>query len=69
MTKISKNSEKSLKVDSVEKSSRRDFFKKTAIYSASALTAATVLAPIKLNLVIELIKIYMVSLHLMNTII
>ena len=49
MTKISKNSDKSLKSDSVEQSSRRDFFKKTAIYSASALTAATVLAPIKLK--------------------
>ncbi|MAD42821.1 MAG: sulfite dehydrogenase [Arcobacter sp.] len=49
MTKISKNSNKSLESNSVEKSSRRDFFKKTAIYSASALTAATVLAPIKLK--------------------
>jgi len=49
MTKISKNSEKSLKLNSLEQSSRRNFFKKTAIYSASALTAATVLAPIKLK--------------------
>ena len=49
MTKISKNSDKSLKSNSVEQSSRRDFFKKTAIYSASALTAASVIAPIKLK--------------------
>ena len=49
MTKISKNSDKNLESNTVEQSSRRDFFKKTAIYSASALTAATVLAPIKLK--------------------
>ncbi len=49
MTKISKNSNKNLESTSIEQSSRRDFFKKTAIYSASALTAATVLSPIKLK--------------------
>jgi len=49
MTKISKDYENNIKSNSLEKSSRRDFFKKTAIYSASALTAATVLAPIKLK--------------------
>lgn len=49
MTKISKDSKKNLKSKTLEKTSRRDFFKKTAIYSASALTAATVLAPIKLK--------------------
>jgi len=44
MTKISKVSE------TVEKqSSRRDFFRKTAAYSVSALAAASVLAPVKVK--------------------
>ncbi|MBD3793395.1 MAG: sulfite dehydrogenase [Campylobacterales bacterium] len=34
---------------SVEQSSRRDFFKKAAVYSASAVAATSVLAPVKLR--------------------
>ena len=41
MDKISKISDK------IETSSRRDFFKKTAVYSASLVAASSVLAPIK----------------------
>ena len=32
-----------------EDSSRRDFFRKTATYSVSALAAATLIAPVKIN--------------------
>jgi sulfane dehydrogenase subunit SoxC len=35
--------------DAVEVSSRRDFFRKTATYSVSALAAVSVLAPVKIN--------------------
>ena len=44
-----KNSEvlqKEVKSSATAVTSRRDFFKKTAIYSAGALSAASVLAPI-----------------------
>jgi len=49
MTKISKNSEKELSTISKEKLSRRDFFRKTAVYSAGAIAAANVLTPVKIN--------------------
>ena len=49
MTKISKNSEKELSTISKEKLSRRDFFRKTAVYSAGAIAAANVLSPVKVN--------------------
>ncbi len=44
-----KNSEvlkEELKSNTIETTSRRDFFRKTAIYSAGALSAATVLTPV-----------------------
>ena len=44
MTKISKASDAEM-----QQSSRRDFFRKTAAYSVSALAAASVLAPVKIN--------------------
>ena len=44
MTKISKAS-----LTQNEESSRRDFFRKTAAYSVSALAAASVMAPVKIN--------------------
>ncbi|WP_417324581.1 sulfite dehydrogenase [Halarcobacter sp.] len=49
MTKSSKNSEKSLEKVSDKKLSRRDFFRKTAVYSAGAIAAANVLSPVKLK--------------------
>ena len=49
MTKSSKNSEKSLEKVSEKKLSRRDFFRKTAVYSAGAIAAANVLSPVKLK--------------------
>ncbi|RXK14251.1 sulfite dehydrogenase [Halarcobacter mediterraneus] len=49
MTKSSKNSEKSLETISEKKLSRRDFFRKTAVYSAGAIAAANVLSPVKLR--------------------
>ncbi|WP_417332130.1 sulfite dehydrogenase [Halarcobacter sp.] len=49
MTKSSKNSEKSLEKVSEKKLSRRDFFRKTAVYSAGAIAAANVLSPVKLR--------------------
>jgi sulfane dehydrogenase subunit SoxC len=47
MTKVSKISEKNLSTSSEEKLSRRSFFKKTAIYSAGAVAAASSIAPVK----------------------
>ncbi len=49
MTKSSKNSEKSLEKVSDKRLSRRDFFRKTAVYSAGAIAAANVLSPVKLK--------------------
>lgn len=50
MTKVSEISEKKLTTDSSkEKLSRRNFFKKTAIYSVGAVAAANVLSPTKLR--------------------
>ncbi|AXH12381.1 sulfite dehydrogenase [Halarcobacter bivalviorum] len=49
MTKSSKNSEMSLTKGSEQKLSRRDFFRKTAVYSAGAIAAANVLSPVKLK--------------------
>ncbi len=49
MTKSSKSSEKSLETISEKKLSRRDFFRKTAVYSAGAIAAANVLSPVKLR--------------------
>ncbi|RXJ89199.1 sulfite dehydrogenase [Arcobacter sp. CECT 8983] len=49
MTKSSKISEKSLEEISEKKLSRRDFFRKTAVYSAGAIAAANVLSPVKLK--------------------
>ncbi|RXK02680.1 sulfite dehydrogenase [Arcobacter sp. CECT 8989] len=49
MTKSSINSEKSLEKVSEKKLSRRDFFRKTAVYSAGAIAAANVLSPVKLK--------------------
>ena len=50
---VSLDSSKALKImaDSsvVKATSRRDFFKKTAIYSAGALSAASVLSPVSLR--------------------
>lgn len=47
MTKASNNSEKALDNVSSTKLSRRDFFRKTAVYSAGAIAAANVLGPVK----------------------
>ncbi|NVJ53435.1 MAG: sulfite dehydrogenase [Campylobacteraceae bacterium] len=49
MTKSNKSSEKSLEQVSEKKLSRRDFFRKTAVYSAGAIAAANVLSPVKLK--------------------
>lgn len=49
MTKSSTNSEKSLETIASQKLSRRDFFRKTAVYSAGAIAAANVLSPVKLK--------------------
>lgn len=46
MSKISENNLE--KTTSVEQSSRREFFKRTAVYSVSAIAAASILAPAKL---------------------
>lgn len=47
-TKISENDLMNAQ-ETTERSSRRDFFKKTAAYSVSALAAASVLSPVKVN--------------------
>ncbi len=49
MTKVSKTSDKSVDTVSESKLSRRDFFRKTAVYSAGAIAAANVLSPVKLK--------------------
>lgn len=49
MTEVSKSSKKVLDTVSDEKLSRRDFFRKTAVYSAGAIAAANVLSPVKLR--------------------
>eukprot|EP00792_Barthelona_sp_PAP020_P005725 TRINITY_DN2771_c0_g1_i1.p1 TRINITY_DN2771_c0_g1~~TRINITY_DN2771_c0_g1_i1.p1 ORF type:complete len:445 (-),score=83.80 TRINITY_DN2771_c0_g1_i1:4852-6186(-) len=49
MTKVTKTSEKKLDQASENKLSRRDFFRKTAVYSASAIAAANVLSPVNLR--------------------
>ncbi|PLY05322.1 MAG: sulfite dehydrogenase [Arcobacter sp.] len=48
MTKVSETSEKTLDTNYEKKLSRRDFFRKTAVYSAGAIAAANVLSPVKL---------------------
>ncbi|MEA1914818.1 MAG: sulfite dehydrogenase [Campylobacterota bacterium] len=49
-SKISKNDAKNVSVNTEEKqSSRRDFFRKTAMYSVSAIAAANVLTPVKVK--------------------
>ena len=48
MSKISENNLETT-ASSVEQSSRRDFFKRTAAYSVSAIAAANILAPAKLS--------------------
>ncbi|OHE08479.1 MAG: sulfite dehydrogenase [Sulfurimonas sp. RIFOXYB2_FULL_37_5] len=47
MSKISENNLETT-TNKTEQSSRRDFFKKTAVYSVSAIAAANILAPAKL---------------------
>ena len=47
MSKISENNLETT-ISKAEQSSRRDFFKKTAAYSVSAIAAANILAPAKL---------------------
>lgn len=49
MTKVTKASEKKLDLASENRLSRRDFFRKTAVYSASAIAAANVLSPVNLR--------------------
>jgi sulfane dehydrogenase subunit SoxC len=52
MTRVTKTSEQNLDSavdDSVEQVSRRDFFKQAAVYSASAVAATSVLAPVELK--------------------
>lgn len=49
MTEVIKNSEKELSTVDNKKLSRRDFFRKTAVYSAGAIAAANVLSPVKLK--------------------
>jgi len=52
MNKMTKTSEQNLISDidsSIELMSRRNFFKKAAAYSASAVAATSILAPVKLN--------------------
>lgn len=49
MTKSNNSSRKSLEEISDKKLSRRDFFRKTAVYSAGAIAAANVLSPVKLK--------------------
>ena len=49
MKKNSESSNNNIETKKLELTSRRDFFKKTAIYSASALTATSILAPVKIN--------------------
>jgi len=49
MTKSIKDSKMSLEKVSEKKLSRRDFFRKTAVYSAGAIAAANVLSPMKLK--------------------
>jgi sulfane dehydrogenase subunit SoxC len=49
MTKTSQTELDSMTEKSIELSSRRDFFRKAATYSASAVVASSVLAPMKLS--------------------
>lgn len=49
MTKSNIDSKKSLDKVSKKELSRRDFFRKTAVYSAGAIAAANVLSPVKLK--------------------
>jgi len=52
MTKVTKTSEQNLDStvdENSEQVSRRDFFKQAAVYSASAVAAASVLSPVKLK--------------------
>ncbi len=49
MKENSESSHNSIKSKKLELNSRRNFFKKTAIYSASALSAASILSPVKIN--------------------
>ena len=49
MTKVSEVSNKDVSTTSESKLSRRDFFRKTAVYSAGAIAAANVVSPVKLK--------------------
>ena len=49
MTKVSKDSKKDISTQNSKNLSRRDFFRKTAVYSAGAIAAANVLSPVKLK--------------------
>jgi sulfane dehydrogenase subunit SoxC len=49
MTKTSEQNLTSIADDSIELMSRRNFFRKAAVYSASAVAATSILSPVKLN--------------------
>ena len=49
MTKVSEVSNKDVSTTSESKLSRRDFFRKTAVYSAGAIAAANVVSPVKIK--------------------